>query len=283
MTSEKFEEIFNNRIEKIKHLLIVKAKEYASNDDRLHNFRKAAKRLNTTMEAICWQHFCEKHLVSLDDIIEDTKLGKFPSKDKLEEKLMDIMIYSFLLEATFVEDIEKDLESRVKTGTTYIAMVDPYIEEAKQNISKVYDKDIVEMLKHYKTPLPFIKEILPEGWENSIDIGKLSLEKRKEIYEQYQQEFYSEEKIKDNSTYFVVDIIETNDRLGENFNSITLQLDNTKNLSILDTFKSGYAKLRIESIRAGNIVKCLLVTDAPENFIAREHLFNKNLTLTRDN
>ena len=128
-----------------------------------------------------------------------------------------------------------------------------------------------------------IKEILPEGWENSIDIGKLSLEKRKEIYEQYQQEFYSEEKIKDNSTYFVVDIIETNDRLGENFNSITLQLDNTKNLSILDTFKSGYAKLRIESIRAGNIVKCLLVTDAPENFIAREHLFNKNLTLTRDN
>lgn len=81
MTTEKFEEIFNSRIEKIKHLLIVKAKEYATNGDRLHNFRKAANRLGTSMEAICWQHFCEKHLVSLDDIIEDTKLGKFPSKD----------------------------------------------------------------------------------------------------------------------------------------------------------------------------------------------------------
>lgn len=115
MTTEKFEEIFNNRIEKIKNLLIVKAKEYASNGDRLHNFRKAAKRLNTSMESICWQHFCEKHLVSLDDIIEDTKLGKFPSKNKLEEKLMDIMIYSFLLEATFVEDIEQQQHEGDKT------------------------------------------------------------------------------------------------------------------------------------------------------------------------
>jgi hypothetical protein len=115
MTTQKFEEIVNSRIEKIRETLLVKGKEYSRNNDVLHNFRKAAIRLNTTMEAVCWQHFCEKHLVSLDDIINDTKLGKFPSKDKVDEKLGDIIVYGFLLEACFDESIgnNKEIKNRL--------------------------------------------------------------------------------------------------------------------------------------------------------------------------
>lgn len=106
MTTEKFEEILNARIETIKQTLMVKAKEYMRNDDRLHNFRKAATEKNTTMTDILWQRYALKHLMSLDDIIEDHKKGILPSLKTIDEKIGDIIIYGILLEACFIESIE---------------------------------------------------------------------------------------------------------------------------------------------------------------------------------
>jgi hypothetical protein len=322
MTTEKFEEIFNSRIEKIKDLLIVKAKEYATNDDRLHNFRKAANRLGTSMEAICWQHFCEKHLVSLDDIINDTKLGKFPSKEKLEEKLMDILIYGFLLEAAFVEDIEVDeLNYRSHVGwerllesypnndklknfkpdhptctvsdfyPNYRAVVGPYIKESESNISKVYDKDIVEMLKHYKPPLPFIKEILPEGWENSIDIGKLSPEKRKEIYEQYKQEFYPEElkestihfydatKVKSSAKGKIVVTACTVGALGKDFNTFRIYVNRDSLISMNDKIDFNGKLARVLAVDKSDkdvLLICNLITNDANDSILSENIFTNS-------
>lgn len=157
MTTEKFEEILNSRIEKIKETLLVKAKEYARNDDMLHNFRKSARRLNTNMADVLWRGFCEKHLVSLDDIILDLSNGIFPSKDKIDEKLGDVIVYSLLLEAVFIEMIETETMNRVQLASRYIAAADPYIKDSETSISKIYDKNILEALKHYKASLLFSK------------------------------------------------------------------------------------------------------------------------------
>jgi len=98
--TEYFDDIVEYRIERIREVLTSKAKEYATNDDRFHNFRQAARINNTTTEKALWGMLL-KHLVSVLDIVNDTP--KKPFKEFIDEKIGDTINYLILLEGLLKE------------------------------------------------------------------------------------------------------------------------------------------------------------------------------------
>jgi len=57
-----------------------------------------------------------KHLISVTDIVDDFEISKkLPTIEILEEKINDVLIYSILLKAIFIEEIEKkELSKKVR-------------------------------------------------------------------------------------------------------------------------------------------------------------------------
>lgn len=102
MTNETFEDIFNNQISTCKETLILKAKEYARDGDRLHNFKKASDMLGTNPVDALWGMMM-KHLVSVSDIVDDTWEGKYPKDGILAEKITDVINYFILLKAVIID------------------------------------------------------------------------------------------------------------------------------------------------------------------------------------
>lgn len=106
MTTEEFEIILQNRISKIQSVLGNKAKEYALNGDRLHNFKIAGMMNNESPEKALWG-MATKHLVSVQDIVKDRiNINEY----LVDEKCGDLINYIILLEALLIEKIklEKD-------------------------------------------------------------------------------------------------------------------------------------------------------------------------------
>lgn len=104
MTTEEFNKIIEAALESSRNVLISKSAEYASEDNKLHNFNKAARITGKTREECLWG-FALKHLVSVTDIIDEmSKDPKYiPSRDLVIEKFGDLRNYLLLLEAC-IED-----------------------------------------------------------------------------------------------------------------------------------------------------------------------------------
>ena len=102
MKHQDFEIILNNRIESIRKTLNAKGTEYATEDDRLHNFKVAARIANTTPARALKGMFL-KHLVSIFDLIDyDAQYGLGPNQETyglIDEKVGDAINYLVLLEA----------------------------------------------------------------------------------------------------------------------------------------------------------------------------------------
>lgn len=100
MNKEEFVNVFHNQVDRCNDILVVKAKEYAT-DDRLHNFKVAAKMMGTTPEQAL-AGFMAKHTVSIYDMCRDINLKEFPI-DIWEEKITDHINYLILLRALVEE------------------------------------------------------------------------------------------------------------------------------------------------------------------------------------
>lgn len=112
MTNEEFEKILKNRLEKIKQVLGNKAKEYASKNNRLHNFNVAASFMDETKEKALFG-MATKHIVSVRDIVLNyERNGILPTEELLDEKIGDTINYMILLEACFYADINKNKEGK---------------------------------------------------------------------------------------------------------------------------------------------------------------------------
>lgn len=116
MNNKKFNEVLERRIELIREVLKQKGHEYAGDEDRLHNFKRAAEIDETTPEAAL-KGMWLKQLVSVLDIVkkiteENKKVGlnfvvspdhlDMPQK-LIDEKLGDAINYLILLEALIKE------------------------------------------------------------------------------------------------------------------------------------------------------------------------------------
>lgn len=99
MDVNEFERIFEEQVEKIRDTLVTKAREYADDGDRMHNFKSAAAMNRETPEQALWG-FVTKQIISVRDMVQS---GKSYDKAQWDEKLGDILTYGFLLRA-LVED-----------------------------------------------------------------------------------------------------------------------------------------------------------------------------------
>ena len=103
MDQEEFEDIFETQVGLSRNVLVTKAREYATDDDRLHNFEVAASLIGGTPEQALWG-FLVKHLVSISDMIAS---GQDHPDAMWDEKLGDAINYLFLLRAQVVESKKK--------------------------------------------------------------------------------------------------------------------------------------------------------------------------------
>lgn len=102
MKENDFFKLVDNRLDRIKSVLINKGKEYSKVDDKLHNFNVGARITGKLREEVL-MGFLLKHQISVNDIIEDIKIGKLPTKELVEEKLGDCINYHVLLEASIMD------------------------------------------------------------------------------------------------------------------------------------------------------------------------------------
>lgn len=102
MDAKRFDEVVENRIEKIKSVLKSKAGDYSRGDDRLHNFKIAATaRGITPLQAL--DGMMLKHEVCYLDLVSGrTK----PTKEFIDEKIGDFINYLILAEALLLEGID---------------------------------------------------------------------------------------------------------------------------------------------------------------------------------
>lgn len=113
MRSADFDKIVNERIEKIKKILGSKAKEYASNEDRLYNFKRAAEMDRTTPAKALWGMMA-KHRVSVADLVEGegcVVMDQESYKALIEEKIGDSINYLILLEAILKEYLNEKIST----------------------------------------------------------------------------------------------------------------------------------------------------------------------------
>ncbi len=102
MKAENFNAIVREQLQMCTDTLGVKAGEYAQGGDRLHNFRKSARRKKKNMRQVLAGMY-EKHLVSLDDLMEADETN--PDLTIWNEKITDGINYLLLLKAIAMEEL----------------------------------------------------------------------------------------------------------------------------------------------------------------------------------
>lgn len=116
MNNKEFEKLLERRINLIKSVMSSKNKEYATDDDKFHNFKRAGDMLRQTPEQALIGMWT-KHIISILDIVK--KIDDDASKElinvcdgtglslkMLEEKIGDAINYLILLEAMIKERYE---------------------------------------------------------------------------------------------------------------------------------------------------------------------------------
>lgn len=105
MDYKNFEELLVERLYKIKNSLAFKSKEYATEHDKLRNFKLGAKILRNTPHKTLLGYFT-KHMVSIVDIVENYDGEQQITEEFnkiIDEKIGDAINYLILLEALFKE------------------------------------------------------------------------------------------------------------------------------------------------------------------------------------
>ncbi len=110
MNAEDFNELVLERFNQCGETLCNKGDEYASDKDRLHNFKKAAQ-IKGCDPIQALDGMWLKHRVSLEDMLDRlaTDHCYLPSKELIAEKLGDNHNYTLLLEG-LIEDRRSALE-----------------------------------------------------------------------------------------------------------------------------------------------------------------------------
>lgn len=99
MKAQQFQNILQDRIDKIREVLSSKQKEYATDHDKLHNFKEGARiDGKRTSAQVCWGYIL-KHLTSIHDIVNEIAAGNTAKLPLIDEKIGDAINYLILLEA----------------------------------------------------------------------------------------------------------------------------------------------------------------------------------------
>lgn len=99
MTPSDFDKLLSERYQEINSVLGNKAKEYSTDNDRLHNFKKLAQFMDITPEQSCMS-LLMKNFIALRDVVAYDKDITF---DYWKEKIGDTINYLILLDAIWKE------------------------------------------------------------------------------------------------------------------------------------------------------------------------------------
>ena len=116
MTPEHFDWAVERRIRKIRAVLSNKGKEYASETDRMHNFKVAARFDGSTPERALWGMLL-KHLVSVKDqvdALDRLPVDHMPDLPRWQEKLGDAINYLVLLEGLIWERVDREFDHHIQ-------------------------------------------------------------------------------------------------------------------------------------------------------------------------
>jgi len=113
MTEEEFEKFFEERVQKCRQVLVRKAKEYSSSDDKMRNFNVAGRMLGEPPYKVAFSYMM-KHFESLYDIIMN---DKDVSLEMWDEKVGDLLNYWFLIDAMWRKRFTTSGEENDKGGT----------------------------------------------------------------------------------------------------------------------------------------------------------------------
>jgi hypothetical protein len=102
VNTKDFDKVISERITAIQNTLASKGKEYASNTDRLHNFKEGA-RSEDVHPITALRGMMLKHIVSVKDMCDKYRAGGLESEAMINEKFGDYINYLILLEAMLKE------------------------------------------------------------------------------------------------------------------------------------------------------------------------------------
>lgn len=102
LKEQEFEKRVNDTLKKLKLLLITKGKEYRRENNPFHNFERGSLMTNETREKVL-KGFMLKHIISVDDMVDDLAKKNLPQEAQVEEKFNDILVY-YLIQKCMILD-----------------------------------------------------------------------------------------------------------------------------------------------------------------------------------
>ena len=132
MDSQRFNKVIEKRIEQCKAVLCNKQEEYASDCDRLHNFKVAAT-IEHCSPISALAGMMVKHTVSVYDLISEYEQGKAISRDMWDEKIGDSINYLLLLTALIDENQASEDSSE---DDVVVPNLEDYLNGKHKNNSK---------------------------------------------------------------------------------------------------------------------------------------------------
>lgn len=114
MQSSDFDLILKAQLAITTRTLSSKAKEYASDEDRLQNFKSAAT-LQGINQVQALGGMMAKHTVSIFDMIADDDYLSYEHWIAWQEKITDHINYLILLRATVIDEMDKNTNAARET------------------------------------------------------------------------------------------------------------------------------------------------------------------------
>ena len=105
MDSKTFEKICRKLLDKSQKTMFGKSQEYASDVDRLANFRQPTSLVGCSPAEVCLMYQM-KHIASVAKMAKESSQGILPTLELLEEKCQDVLNYTILFYAIMTEMIE---------------------------------------------------------------------------------------------------------------------------------------------------------------------------------
>jgi hypothetical protein len=100
-----FDSVVSKTLIDIRELLITKGIEYRRNGNVYHNFEQGAAMTGTSREKVL-DGFLLKHEISINDMTNDLESGILPTREKVEEKFNDNLIYLLIKKAMILDRID---------------------------------------------------------------------------------------------------------------------------------------------------------------------------------
>ena len=108
MNYNTFNLLLQERLKNTETTLLVKAREYVRGEDRFYNFEQGKKllelaKLDITKEDVMLL-YNTKHLISIFDMLSDSRRGITYSKEYINEKFGDAINYLIMIEIALIEN-----------------------------------------------------------------------------------------------------------------------------------------------------------------------------------